>query len=92
MSVTSRGAAWYLKNGFSALTRESMFAYFCLCLPVGEQMAGYPIRRAGDRGDNAGRDYNFIWYRPADAHALDALLTDERPAARDEYTSAAGQY
>lgn len=64
------------EDRFSVAARTSMFEYFCFCLPVGEQMAGYPIPRAGERGENAARDYNFIWYRPAAADVLDQLLTD----------------
>jgi 2-polyprenyl-6-methoxyphenol hydroxylase-like FAD-dependent oxidoreductase len=61
---------------FSPLTRASMLSYFCFCLPVGEQMAGYPIRRVTDGHVGPERDYNFVWYRPTDDRQLDALLTD----------------
>ena len=50
-----------------------MFENFCFGLPKGEQIAGYPIRRAG----GVGRDYNIIWYRPADQDELNDLLTDD---------------
>ncbi len=53
--------------------RDQMFEHFCFGLPKGEQIAGYPIRRAG----GVGRDYNIIWYRPADAEELADLLTDD---------------
>jgi 2-polyprenyl-6-methoxyphenol hydroxylase-like FAD-dependent oxidoreductase len=39
-------------------------------------MAGYPILRAGERGEKPARDYNFIWYRPANSEVLNDLLTD----------------
>jgi len=43
---------------------------FGFCLPEGEQILGYPVRVGGHRA------YNFVWYRPADAATLRAMLTD----------------
>lgn len=60
-----------------ARARSECFDHFCFCLPAGEQIAGYPVRRAGTGPMPAGREYNIIWYRPADEDALADLLTDE---------------
>jgi 2-polyprenyl-6-methoxyphenol hydroxylase-like FAD-dependent oxidoreductase len=43
---------------------------FGFCLPNGEQMLGYPVRIENSRA------YNFVWYRPADAAMLRAMMTD----------------
>ena len=58
-------------------TRSLLFERFGFCLPEGEQMLGYPVAGAGDSLKPGERRYNFVWYRPADAHrALPDLLTD----------------
>jgi 2-polyprenyl-6-methoxyphenol hydroxylase-like FAD-dependent oxidoreductase len=61
---------------FSPSARAALLDYFCFCLPVGEQMAGYPIRRVKDGHVGSERDFNFVWYRPIDDRQLDVLLTD----------------
>jgi 2-polyprenyl-6-methoxyphenol hydroxylase-like FAD-dependent oxidoreductase len=58
----------------SPATHDAIFDYFCFCLPPGEQMAGYPVRRLDGQGPR--REYNIIWYRPLDGVGLDHLLTD----------------
>lgn len=59
----------------------ALFLRFAFSLPDGEQMLGYPI--AGDNDDTrpGHRRYNFVWYRPADAAALDAMQTDDNGQA-----------
>ena len=61
---------------FSPSARASMLDYFCFCLPVGEQMAGYPVRRVKGGHVGSERDFNFVWYRPTDDRQLETLLTD----------------
>jgi len=61
---------------FSASTRASMLDHFCFCLPLGEQMAGYPVRRVKGGHVGSQRDFNFVWYRPIDERQLGTLLTD----------------
>ena len=61
---------------FSPFARASMLDYFCFCLPVGEQMAGYPVRRVKGGHVGSERDFNFVWYRPTDDRQLETLLTD----------------
>ncbi|MDP3615239.1 MAG: FAD-dependent monooxygenase, partial [Rubrivivax sp.] len=58
-------------------TMETLFPYFGFCVPVGEQIIGYPVAGA-DRDTAVGhRAYNFVWYRPAAAGAaLKSLMTD----------------
>ncbi len=53
------------------------FMDLAFCLPPGEQFLGYPV--AGPNNDlrDGYRNYNVVWYRPADADAgLPWLLTD----------------
>jgi 2-polyprenyl-6-methoxyphenol hydroxylase-like FAD-dependent oxidoreductase len=64
------------EEALSEATRRSIFEHFCFCLPEGEQVAGYPIRPADRGAAPSGREYNVIWYRPADPDRLRALLTD----------------
>ena len=54
----------------SAATWDALGNTFGFCLPDGEQMLGYPVR-VGEH-----RAYNFVWYRPADAATLRAMLSD----------------
>lgn len=61
---------------FSPSTRASIMDYFCFCLPVGEQVAGYPVRRVTDGHVGSEREFNFVWYRPTDDRQLATLLTD----------------
>ncbi len=61
----------------SNLTLNTVFDTFGFCLPVGEQIIGYPVAGPGNDTRRGRRAYNFVWYRPAPAGpALDALLTD----------------
>lgn len=58
---------------FSPELHRRMFDFFSFGLPPEEQILGYPVA-----GDEAGRRYNFVWYRPVDeARELPGLLTDE---------------
>lgn len=56
--------------------RREIFELYTFCLPEGEQLLGYPV--PGPAGDTAPgrRRYNIVWYRPADALALDRMCTD----------------
>ncbi|MGI9520089.1 MAG: FAD-dependent oxidoreductase [Hyphomicrobiaceae bacterium] len=61
----------------TAAFRRDVFMDFSFCLPPGEQFVGYPV--AGPNNDlRAGhRNYNIVWYRPADPRQdLPFLLTD----------------
>lgn len=64
-----------------ALPRDlhaEIFMHLTFCLPVREQMLGYPV--AGPHNDlrPGHRRYNMVWYRPADRDQLARLLTDDR--------------
>ncbi len=60
-------------------TRSTLFEYFAVGLPRGEQMIGYPVAGPGNTTEHGRRRFNFVWYRPADqAVGLRRLLTDEQ--------------
>lgn len=57
--------------------RADIFDVFGFCLPPGEQFLGYPVAGPGDDLRVGHRQYNFVWYRPADeATELPRLLRD----------------
>ncbi len=60
----------------SRFTRETLFPHFGFGLPAGEQMLGYPVAGLQDSTAVGQRRWNFVWYRPADQAALQALQTD----------------
>lgn len=62
---------------FPAAVHRDLFPYFAFCLPPGEQMLGYPVAGRGDDVRPGYRQYNFVWYRPADTATLTRMLTDE---------------
>ena len=65
------------EQALSAATHAALFDKFGFCLPVSEQMLGYPVAGAESNAKPGQRRYNFVWYRPADEFAvLRDLLTD----------------
>ncbi len=55
----------------------ALTSQFTFDLPDGEHMIGYPVAGPGNQLTPGQRNYNFVWYRPADASSeLPALLTD----------------
>jgi 2-polyprenyl-6-methoxyphenol hydroxylase-like FAD-dependent oxidoreductase len=60
----------------SRATRADIFDSLVFCLPPGEQILGYPVAGPDNDLRRGHRRYNFVWYRPADATALQRLLTD----------------
>ena len=60
----------------SRFTLDSVFEHFGFALLPAEQLIGYPVAGRGNTTARGQRRYNFVWYRPADALALQALLTD----------------
>lgn len=61
----------------SATTHAALFDKFGFCLPVGEQMLGYPVAGAAASTQAGQRCYNLVWYRPADEFGvLRDMLTD----------------
>lgn len=78
---------------------ESTFPHFGLYLPTGLQIVGYPIAGPGNDLRPGHRRYNFVWYVPTEASALDDMLTDGNgtrhvlsippPMIRDSVVSAA---
>lgn len=56
--------------------RASVFPAFGFFAPAGTQIIGYPIAGPGNDLSPGNRRYNFVWYSPADARKLDAMLTD----------------
>ncbi|GAN75857.1 FAD binding domain-containing protein [Acidisphaera rubrifaciens] len=60
-----------------AAAHSDIFDVFGFCLPPGEQFLGYPVAGPGDDLRRGHRQYNFVWYRPADeATELPRLLRD----------------
>ena len=60
-------------------TLRTLFPHFGFCLPLGEQMLGYPVSGANGSIRPGERRYNFVWYRPvAQGDDLQDLLTDEQ--------------
>jgi len=57
-------------------TREMVFERFAFGLPAGEQLIAYPVAGPGHALAVGQRSYNVVWYRPANASELRALLTD----------------
>jgi 2-polyprenyl-6-methoxyphenol hydroxylase-like FAD-dependent oxidoreductase len=61
----------------SNLTLNSLFDYFGFCVPVNEQIIGYPVAGPNNNTERGNRAYNFVWYRPVeDGNELKAILTD----------------
>lgn len=60
----------------SAAVRAQVFPHFGLYAPTGTQVVGYPIAGPGNDLRPGHRRYNFVWYVPVEAAALDAMLTD----------------
>ena len=67
----------------SPAAREALFDSFTFCLPPGEQMLGYPVAGRDNDLRPGHRRFNFVWYRPADAAALERMLTDESGRRHD---------
>lgn len=61
----------------SAHTLHTVFDHFGFGLPAGEQLIGYPVAGLNDATARGSRRWNFVWYRPCGADALQNLLTDE---------------
>jgi 2-polyprenyl-6-methoxyphenol hydroxylase-like FAD-dependent oxidoreductase len=59
----------------NAVHRE-IFELYTFCLPEGEQLLGYPVPGRDGETTPGRRAYNIVWYRPLDAHTLDAICTD----------------
>lgn len=57
--------------------RADVFPHFGLYAPRGTQVVGYPIAGPGNDLRPGHRRYNFVWYVPVEAAALDAMLTDD---------------
>jgi 2-polyprenyl-6-methoxyphenol hydroxylase-like FAD-dependent oxidoreductase len=74
-------AAWRALIAEAAMpphVHRDIFPVMAFCLPLGEQMLGYPVAGPDDDIRPGHRRYNMIWYRPADEQTeLAALLTDE---------------
>lgn len=64
------------ESSLSKFTLDSLFDHFGFAMPPGEQLIGYPVAGLGNTTVRGKRRYNFVWYRPADAQALQALLSD----------------
>jgi 2-polyprenyl-6-methoxyphenol hydroxylase-like FAD-dependent oxidoreductase len=66
------------EHALSVSTHKEVFNCMGFCLPRAEQMLGYPVAGPNDELRSGGRQYNFVWYRPADeATELKRLLTDQ---------------
>jgi 2-polyprenyl-6-methoxyphenol hydroxylase-like FAD-dependent oxidoreductase len=61
----------------SDLTLRSLFDYFGFCVPLNEQIIGYPVAGSNNNTDRGSRAYNFVWYRPVEeGEELKRILTD----------------
>jgi 2-polyprenyl-6-methoxyphenol hydroxylase-like FAD-dependent oxidoreductase len=61
----------------SDLTLRSLFDYFGFCVPLNEQIIGYPVAGSNNNTDRGSRAYNFVWYRPVEEdEELKRILTD----------------
>jgi 2-polyprenyl-6-methoxyphenol hydroxylase-like FAD-dependent oxidoreductase len=61
----------------SDLTLRSLFDYFGFCVPLNEQIIGYPVAGSHNNTDRGSRAYNFVWYRPVEeGEELKRILTD----------------
>ncbi|MBI3433581.1 MAG: FAD-dependent monooxygenase [Proteobacteria bacterium] len=69
-----RGAA--NESALAPHTRRSIFPNFTFFLPERQQVIGYPIAGLDDDLRPGHRRYNFIWYRVADAEALQRMCVD----------------
>jgi 2-polyprenyl-6-methoxyphenol hydroxylase-like FAD-dependent oxidoreductase len=58
-----------------AICRD-LVPYLAFCLPLDEQMLGYPVAGPDNDLRPGHRSYNFVWYRPAADGELSRLLTD----------------
>ena len=65
------------EKDLSAQTHRDIFSYFGFCLPLREQILGYPVAGAHNAMEPGMRRYNFVWYRPADEDELRRLSTDD---------------
>ncbi len=64
------------ESALPAAAHAALFEAFAFCLPLGEQMLGYPVPGPENDLRPDRRRYNWVWYRPADDRALEGLLTD----------------
>jgi len=63
------------ESAISSAAREWLGIDYWLVLPAGEMMLCYQIP-AKDPASTAGRDWNYVWYRPVTPGALRELCTD----------------
>jgi 2-polyprenyl-6-methoxyphenol hydroxylase-like FAD-dependent oxidoreductase len=64
--------------------RELLYTRNAFCIPDGELWVSYPVpARDGDITPGK-RDYNIVWYRPADDAALAAMNTDEKGVRHEQ--------
>lgn len=71
------------ESDLTAETHAALFGRFGFCLPMQEQMLGYPVAGANNALKSGERRYNFVWYRPADQAELRRLSTDESGKVHD---------
>lgn len=86
------------ESALSPELRAQVFPHFGLFAPQGTQVVGYPIAGPGNDLRPGHRRYNFVWYVPVAAAALDDMLTDSRgvrhaisippPLVRDDVVAA----
>jgi 2-polyprenyl-6-methoxyphenol hydroxylase-like FAD-dependent oxidoreductase len=56
----------------------AVFEHYLYCLPEGEQIIAYPVPGPDDDVRPGRRSYNWVWYHPVDAAALQDLCTDAK--------------
>jgi 2-polyprenyl-6-methoxyphenol hydroxylase-like FAD-dependent oxidoreductase len=55
---------------------REIFELYTFCLPVGEQLVGYPVPGRDNDTQAGRRGYNIVWYRPTNAQMLAEMCTD----------------
>jgi 2-polyprenyl-6-methoxyphenol hydroxylase-like FAD-dependent oxidoreductase len=64
--------------------RELLYSRNAFCIPDGELWVSYPVpARDGDVTPGK-RDYNIVWYRPADEATLAAMNTDAKGVQHEQ--------
>jgi hypothetical protein len=56
--------------------RELLYSRNAFCIPDGELWVSYPVPARDGEVTPGKRDYNIVWYRPADEAALADMNTD----------------
>lgn len=64
--------------------RELLYSRNAFCIPDSELWVSYPVPSRDGDVTPGNRDYNIVWYRPADEAALAAMNTDEKGIVHEQ--------